>query len=289
MPKEYPIETHTSHDGACRSFLVLVSDKTIKALNYGHPFRALQTVFNGGGRQSSRLAALAEALRAAEDDGIAYPGLRAHFVGWVKAQFLRIRPRHADDILVDRFAKALKQKLAAARAKGRSGWEAGHWMDEARGMLVEHVIKGDPRDVANFCAFLWHHGEGTETAFDDFNRVRVSKPADRRITKIVHRKSAPKIVCLIGTHNADAVIRAETVGHVIVLHTDITKTLLHAPPAMRPMVADSVAMLHKRKIELADEVLVLDGDTVTARMRGEIEYAKQHGKLVRWASGKGAR
>jgi hypothetical protein len=26
---------------------------------------------------------------------------------------------------------------------------------------LEHVAKGDPRDVAAYCAFLWHHGERT--------------------------------------------------------------------------------------------------------------------------------
>jgi hypothetical protein len=30
---------------------------------------------------------------------------------------------HKDDIAVDRFAAAMKAKLAAARAKGRDGWD----------------------------------------------------------------------------------------------------------------------------------------------------------------------
>lgn len=65
---------------------------------------------------------------------------------------------HPDDAAVDRFAAALKEKLAIARGKGRSGWEN---MDPAELslMLREHVEKGDPRDVANFCMFLWALGE----------------------------------------------------------------------------------------------------------------------------------
>ncbi len=73
----------------------------------------------------------------------------------------QIHPRTAD--LVQRFAAALTEKLAAAEAKyGYSdNWASPDWMDECRAKLLEHVAKGDPRDVAAYCAFLWHHGEGT--------------------------------------------------------------------------------------------------------------------------------
>jgi hypothetical protein len=42
-------------------------------------------------------------------------------------------------------------------------------------------------------------------------------------------------------------------------------------------------LLHKRKIDLADEILVLNvGGYVGDSTRSEIEYAKNHGKLIRW-------
>src|SRR5690606_23903820 len=65
--------------------------------------------------------------------------------------------------LVARFASALAEKLAAAERKyGYSdGWADAGWMDECRQKLVEHIAKGDPRDVAAYCAFLWHHGKST--------------------------------------------------------------------------------------------------------------------------------
>lgn len=67
---------------------------------------------------------------------------------------------HPDDYAVDRFAAAMKDKLAAARAKGRGGWETAKCTQERLStMLREHVEKGDPRDVANFCVFLWNRGE----------------------------------------------------------------------------------------------------------------------------------
>ncbi|AOJ09641.1 hypothetical protein WS71_20225 [Burkholderia mayonis] len=67
------------------------------------------------------------------------------------------REPHSDDVAVDSFAAVIKHKLALARDKGRGGWETCSPTDLSR-MLREHVEKGDPRDVANFCMMLWHHG-----------------------------------------------------------------------------------------------------------------------------------
>lgn len=68
--------------------------------------------------------------------------------------------RDLDEAAVDRFADALKEKLAAARAKGRSGWhdtKACSLEDLAAG-LVEHVGKGDPLDIGAYAMFLSHRG-----------------------------------------------------------------------------------------------------------------------------------
>lgn len=64
--------------------------------------------------------------------------------------------RHLDEIAVYEFADAMVAKMAEARAKGRSGWQECDPVDLST-MLREHVEKGDPRDVANFCMMLWHH------------------------------------------------------------------------------------------------------------------------------------
>nr|WP_316642853.1 hypothetical protein [uncultured Roseateles sp.] len=65
--------------------------------------------------------------------------------------------------LVQRFATALAMKLRQAERKhGYSDhWQSPDWMDECRADLWQHWDKGDPRDVAAYCAFLWHHGEKT--------------------------------------------------------------------------------------------------------------------------------
>jgi hypothetical protein len=67
---------------------------------------------------------------------------------------------HSDDAALDRFTLAMRAKLAAARAKGRSGWESCP-PEVLNRMLRDHIKKGDPRDVANFCMFLWHRGYPT--------------------------------------------------------------------------------------------------------------------------------
>ncbi len=68
--------------------------------------------------------------------------------------------------LVARFAVALADKLYAAQEKygHADSWSNGDWMDSCRQRLLEHLAKGDPRDVAAYCAFLWHHGESTAVA-----------------------------------------------------------------------------------------------------------------------------
>lgn len=68
---------------------------------------------------------------------------------------------HPDDLAVDRFATAMKAKLAKKRAEGRSGWDR---KDECSAedltyMLVQHIWKGDPLDVGNLAMMLHQRGE----------------------------------------------------------------------------------------------------------------------------------
>jgi hypothetical protein len=65
--------------------------------------------------------------------------------------------------LVRRFSQALANKLLSAQRKyGYStNWQRDDWAGECRAELMRHIAKGDPRDVAAYCAFLWHHNEST--------------------------------------------------------------------------------------------------------------------------------
>ena len=65
-----------------------------------------------------------------------------------------------DDFAVEHFAGAMKAKMAASRAKGRGGWDDPKQcsIEMLQAMLLHHVAKGDPVDVANFCMMLWIRG-----------------------------------------------------------------------------------------------------------------------------------
>ena len=73
-------------------------------------------------------------------------------------------PLHANtQILVDRFAHALALKLLKAQHKHgyKDNWMRPDWEHECRAELDRHVAKGDPLDVAAYCAFMFHHGWNT--------------------------------------------------------------------------------------------------------------------------------
>jgi hypothetical protein len=72
---------------------------------------------------------------------------------------------HETKNLVVHFARAMLRKLAAAERKYgyTNDWQKGVWMNECRAKLREHVEKGDPIDVANYCAFLHYHAQSTVT------------------------------------------------------------------------------------------------------------------------------
>lgn len=68
--------------------------------------------------------------------------------------------------LVVDFCAALAEKLYNAEVKyGRqTDWMKDDWYAACRQSLWEHIAKGDPRDVAAYCAFMWYHGWKTEAA-----------------------------------------------------------------------------------------------------------------------------
>lgn len=124
-----------------------------------------------------------------------------------------------------------------------------------------------------------------------------TKPAyyapDVRMPKTKKLWGKPRIVCLCGsTRFYDAFCEAnfsETMKGNIVLsvgfypHQDWANRQHGQVIGITPEQKIMLDELHKRKIDLADEVLVLNiGGYVGESTRSEIEYAKAHGKPVRW-------
>lgn len=97
----------------------------------------------------------------------------------------------------------------------------------------------------------------------------------------------PRVVCLCGSTRFRAAyekaMRDETLAGRIVLTVGLFghEEGLDMDGPVKAMLDE----LHKRKIDLADEVLVLDVDGYIGRStRSEIFYAESAGKLVRYLS-----
>lgn len=82
---------------------------------------------------------------------------------WIGIDMGAVELHKDTKMLVDCFSYAMKENLAAAEKKyGYTNlWMNSDWMDECREKLYDHIAKGDPRDVAAYCMFLWHHNEST--------------------------------------------------------------------------------------------------------------------------------
>lgn len=68
---------------------------------------------------------------------------------------------HPDDIAVDRFAVAMKAKLARKRAEGRGGWDdpAECSIDYLTALLVNQIRERavlDPVDIGNFAMMIFN-------------------------------------------------------------------------------------------------------------------------------------
>lgn len=67
---------------------------------------------------------------------------------------------HSDDLAVDRFAAAMKAKLAEKRAQGYGGWDdpSDCTLEHLNDLLIKHIAKGDPIDVGNFAMMIHQRG-----------------------------------------------------------------------------------------------------------------------------------
>lgn len=63
--------------------------------------------------------------------------------------------------LIHYFSKILKLKLRhVVRTKNKEGWDNPDWtVEQIKQQIIEHVEKGDPRDVAILAAFWWNKQE----------------------------------------------------------------------------------------------------------------------------------
>jgi len=108
---------------------------------------------------------------------------------------------HPDDLAVDRFAIAMKAKLAVSREKGRYGWESCT-APHLSSLLWNHVYKADPLDVGNLAMMLHQNGQCIELPWEARRASAAPAPAERvqglsddRITSIIE-----SVAEAIGSH-----------------------------------------------------------------------------------------
>lgn len=102
------------------------------------------------------------------------------------------------------------------------------------------------------------------------------------------RATRPTIVCLCGStrfaETFNEVAEAETLaGRIVVRPEVVAYHRGRDPQLIAPQVKAKLDELHLRKIDLADEVLVLNvGGYVGESTKREIHYAWRTGKVIRW-------
>lgn len=117
--------------------------------------------------QQARIDALVEALEKAQQVPVMPLGL------------------HPDtQKLVTDFCTALAEKLYKAQLKYGydADWKQDGWPTQCQAHFHQHIAKGDPRDVAAYCAFMWWHGWSTKPAEVLESRTVTVKLPDYRNT-----------------------------------------------------------------------------------------------------------
>jgi hypothetical protein len=116
-------------------------------------------------------------------------------------------------------------------------------------------------------------------------KERLEVPRDRTF------QERPRIVCLCGSTRfyqqfVEANYRETMEGHIVLsvgFYPHAEKEMHHEERGCTAQQKLALDELHKRKIDLADEVLVLNvGGYIGSSTRSEVEYAETHGKVVRY-------
>ncbi len=200
---------------------------------------------------------------AAPAPTVAAPSDQAALPGDLYPQF-----NHPDDSAVDRFAAAMKAKMATQRAKGYSGWdnEVLCTDESLADKLMRHTQKGDPVDVANFCMMLHQRHNGDTFIVGDVLRIAALDFAKRVASVFVPEQDA--LAAPTGASQSAASIDEDDLKHSFrALLMDNT----HLAPAKRDMLADALIIFVKANIERATppaampaqgSMVPVDGDDV---------------------------
>jgi len=93
--------------------------------------------------------------------------------------------QHPDNQAIDKFAAAMKTKLAEARAKGRRGWMES-WVHDKQlaELMVWHILNGNAgnfEDIANFAMMLHQRGADPMEFTLAFNNAKLGRDLMKRV------------------------------------------------------------------------------------------------------------
>ncbi|MCJ2374835.1 hypothetical protein [Pseudomonas sp. RGM 3321] len=97
--------------------------------------------------------------------------------------------QHPDNQAVDRFAAAMKTKLAEARVKGRHSW-CESWVQDKQlaELMVGHIPKsnaGNFEDIANFAMMLHQRGADPMELTLAFNKAKLGRDLMARVERVL--------------------------------------------------------------------------------------------------------
>lgn len=117
--------------------------------------------------------------------------------------------------------------------------------------------------------------------------LQLEAELDSLLSEAGKKENRPKIVCLCGSTRFVDIYneyrKIFTLKGYIVLSIEIvtTQTQKDDPQYSNPELKHMLDELHKRKIDLADEVFIINkGGYIGESTHSEIEYAKVHNKII---------
>lgn len=98
--------------------------------------------------------------------------------------------------LVADFSTALAEKLYKAQLKYGYGadWKKDGWATQCLSHFHQHIAKGDPRDVAAYCAFMWYHGWKTESVLGPVVPEEMPKGLAAQIVSLLAHNIGDKLL-----------------------------------------------------------------------------------------------
>jgi hypothetical protein len=180
------------------------------------------------------------------------------------------------------------------RIRARDDVQRGHDLlvhvvtdEEARGLFSNTDVESLTRSLDALCWVLRHDHNRTFASVLAQIEMRMEASGFRLIRSeemIYPDGRPPRVVCLCGsTRFADAfqaANRTETLSGRIVLSVGC---FAHQGDPVSPEEKLALDQLHLRKIDLADEILVLNvGGYIGDSTRREVEYANAAGKAIRF-------